>query len=178
VTATAALASPPAARLRPPARRAPRMLLPPPPEPTGEPLTVAAGASSAPALRSVWSPLTEQHWPLAAPAPEPQQAEIGDPRQICGAVVLAAVEALRSARPLSQLIRWVSPDVLESLAKAALPPTGDRVRAVIRGQRICRISPTVAEGSVVIHDGARVRAAAVRMEVHRGSWRVTVLHIG
>ena len=41
-----------------------------------------------------------------------------------------------------------------------------------------RISTTVAEGSVVVHDGTRVRAAAVRLEAHRGAWRATVLQIG
>jgi hypothetical protein len=29
-----------------------------------------------------------------------------------------------------------------------------------------------------VHDGGRVRAAAVRLEAHRGSWRATVLQIG
>ena len=154
------------------------MLLPPPAEPAGSPLVVAAGGSAQSTRRSVLSPLTEQYWPIAVRTPKPQPPELGDPRQICGAVVLAAVEALRSARPLTQLVRWVSPEVFDSLARAAVPATGDRTRAVVRGQRICRISPTVAEGSVVIHDGTRVRAAAVRMEAHRGSWRVTVLHIG
>ena len=35
-----------------------------------------------------------------------------------------------------------------------------------------------AEASVALHDGSRVRAAALRLEAHRGSWRVTVLQIG
>jgi hypothetical protein len=129
----------------------------------------------------VLSPLTDQHWPLAVPTrPAPPAAELPDPRQICGAVVLAAVEALRSARPLAQLTRWVTPEVFDALARAAVPAasTGNRARAVVRGLRVCRISPDVAEGSVVIHDGPRVRAAAVRMEAHRGTWRATVLQIG
>jgi hypothetical protein len=31
---------------------------------------------------------------------------------------------------------------------------------------------------VVVHDGARVRGAAVRLEAHRGRWRATALEIG
>jgi hypothetical protein len=48
----------------------------------------------------------------------------------------------------------------------------------VRGIRVCRVSSTVAEGTAVVHDGVRVRAAAVRFEVHRGSWRATILQIG
>lgn len=94
--------------------------------------------------------------------------------------MLAAVEALRSARPLAQLTRWVTPQVFDALAGAAIPapPGGNRARAVVRSLRVCRISPDIAEGSVVVHDGPRVRAAAIRVEAHRGNWRVTVLQIG
>lgn len=174
MTATA-VAPPRPARLLP--RGGARMLLPPPAEPRGTPLALATGATHPILSRSVRSPITEQHWPTATPQASPEP-DLGDPRQIGGAVVLAAVEALRGVRPLAQLVRWVSPEVFESLARAAGPATGARTRAVIRAQRVCRISPTVAEGSVVVHDGARVRAAAVRLEAHRGSWRATVLQIG
>ena len=51
-------------------------------------------------------------------------------------------------------------------------------RPTVRGTVLSRVSPTVAEASVVVHDGTRVRAAAVRMELHRGTWRATVLQIG
>lgn len=158
----------------------PRLLLPPRPEPRGRPLTVVGQHAAARRTWSVLSPITDQHWPLSPASTADEAPELPDPRQLCGAVVLAAVEALQSTRPLAQLARWVSPEVFESLAQAATPPVPSRgrARAVVRGLRVCRISPTVAEGSVVIHDGPRVRAAAVRLEAHRGSWRVTVLHIG
>ena len=174
-------------RIRPAGRRllegavgVPRLLLPPAPEPPGVPLTAALEGSLAARCRSVLSPLTEQQWCVAPTSPPPPAAELPDPKQVCGAVVLAAVEALRSARPLAQLTRWVTSEVFEALARAATPatPNGNRARAVVRGVRICRIGPDVAEGSVVIHDGPRVRAAAVRLEAHRGAWRVTALQIG
>lgn len=164
----------PATRTRPsPGARGPRMLLPPLAEPAP---VVLRGVAAMPAARSVLSPLTELAWPVAGRA-RLESVELADPVRLCGAVVLAAVEALRSARPLAQLARWVSPEVYEALSRAARPaePAG---RATVRGLRVCRISPTVAEGTAVVHDGARVRAAAVRFEVHRGSWRATVLQIG
>lgn len=175
---TAVAVAAPATRTQPsptgPVARGPRMLLPPLAEPAAVP--VRATAASTPAVRSVRSPLTELAWPVAGRT-RPEPAELADPVRLCGAVVLAAVEALRSARPLAQLARWVSPEVYESLSRAARPaePAG---RATVRGLRVCRISPTVAEGTAVVHDGARVRAAAVRFEIHRGSWRATVLQIG
>jgi hypothetical protein len=149
------------------------MLLPPLAEPAPVPVTAS---TSTLAMRSVRSPLTELAWPVAGRS-RPEPGELDDPVRLCGAVVLAAVEALRSTRPLAQLARWVSPEVYESLSRATRPadPSG---RATVRGIRVCRVSSTVAEGTAVVHDGVRVRAAAVRFEVHRGSWRATILQIG
>lgn len=173
---TAVAVAAPATRAQPsaPVAGGPRMLLPPLGEPAPGPVRTAV--ASMPPARSVLSPLTELAWPVAGRA-RPEPVELTDPVRLCGAVVLAAVEALRSARPLAQLARWVSPEVYESLSRAARPAE-PASRATVRGLRVCRISSTVAEGTAVVHDGARVRAAAVRFEVHRGSWRATVLQIG
>lgn len=154
----------------------PRLLLPPAAEP---PRSVPpADVTARPQLRSVLSPLTVSSWPVDAPEPDPEPL-LEDPTRLCGAVVMAAVEALASARPLVQLARWVSPEVYEALARARRPgPTAGRRGVVVRSVRLCRVSPAVAEGTAVVHDGTRVRAAAVRFEVHRGSWRATVLQIG
>lgn len=154
----------------------PRLLLPPVAEPPRQALP--GDTARLPSVRSVLSPLTALAWPAAGPevAEEPP---LDDPTRLCGAVVLAAVEALTSARPLVQLARWVSPDVYEALARAARPSAAAGRRGVVlRSVRVCRIGPTVAEGTAVVHDGSRVRGAAVRFEVHRGSWRATVLQIG
>ena len=160
-------------------RTGPRLLLPPSPDPA--PSRSHDGSTTQPfQLRSVLSPLTESAWPVAIGSQPVTTPPLPDPTQLCGAVVLAAVEALRSTRPLVQLARWVSPGVYEALARSAQPAVGHeaRRRAAVRGLRVCRISATVAEGSAVIQDGNRVRAAAVRLEVHRGSWRATALQIG
>lgn len=170
--------TPPHAPARPAPHRPgpPRLLLPPAAEPARQ--APAAPVALLPAVRSVLSPLTGGAWPLTEPEPA-EEAPLEDPTRLCGAVVVAAVEALTSSRPLAQLARWVSPEVYEALARATRPaPAGGRRAVALRRVRVCRVSPTVAEGTAVVHDGVRVRAAAVRFEVHRGSWRVTVLQIG
>lgn len=127
------------------------------------------------------------------PGTDPE-APLPDPTAVCCSVVRAAVEALRGTRPLAQLTRWVSPEVFQALAhrtgltlrarqasgaprSATVPPATVRPVTVLRA-RLCRIGYAVAEASVVVDDGQRVRAVAVRLEARRGSWRVTVLDIG
>ncbi len=176
-------------------RRAPgpRLLLPPLPSTAApRPQDVVL---LAPDARSVLRAPTEAAWPIAGPQ-APRPGPLPDPVQLCGAVALAAVEALSGTRPLAQLTRWVTPALLEQLgarfrllgpalaqhaAQVAAGNAGPSVpvtRARVRSVRIARIGTTVAEGSVVLHDGERVRAAALRLEVHRQHWRVSVLQIG
>ena len=99
-------------------------------------------------------------------------------------MVQAAVEALRGTRPLAQLARWVSPEIYEQLAmrseltQRVLGRTDVPHRAAIRRIRLCRLGQQAAEATVVVDDGPRVRAVAVRLEGHRGQWRATALEIG
>lgn len=183
----AAVSADPRQKLRP---SGPRMLLPPMPVstvPRAEDVVLLA-----PDARSVLRAPTETSWPIAGPT-SPTAGPLPDPTQLCGAVTLAAVEALAGTRPMAQLTRWVTPALLEQLgsrfrllgparaqraAQITARPGVQTARARIRSVRVSRISPTVAEGSVVLHDGERVRAAAVRLEVHRQAWRVSVLQIG
>ncbi|WP_448059579.1 Rv3235 family protein [Cellulomonas hominis] len=107
-----------------------------------------------------------------------------DPFSFCGSLALAAVEALSGIRPLAQLARWVSPTVYERTARRAAltaprgelsPPTR---RPTVRRIRVFRLGPGAVEASVVVADGDRVRAVAVRIEPHRGAWRAEDLIIG
>jgi hypothetical protein len=98
-------------------------------------------------------------------------------------MVQAAVEALRGARPLAQLARWVSPEIYDQLdARAKLTQrvrgADGAHRAAIRRIRLCRLGESTAEATVVVDDGPRVRAVAVRLEGRRGQWRATALEIG
>jgi hypothetical protein len=107
-----------------------------------------------------------------------------DPRAWCGSLVRAAVEVLAGTRPAAQLARWLSADIYDTLARRAGlamrikgRPTIVR-QTVVRRVHLCALSAVAAEASVVVHDGERVRAAAVRIEAHRGRWRATALDIG
>jgi hypothetical protein len=125
--------------------------------------------------------------PLAAAAAAhaaDDEPELPDPTRLCCAVVRGAVEVARGDRPVAQLARWVSPTVLEAIGTRAalvrgLPrPTRVPRPALVRRARVVRLGPTVAEASVVVEDVDRVRAAALRVEAHRGQWRVVALEIG
>lgn len=107
-----------------------------------------------------------------------------DPTPVCCALALAATEALRGTRSVAQLARWVSPPVFEQLAgRAALTvrvlgrTTATRRPEILR-VRVCRLGEHVAEAAVVVDDGTRVRAIALRLEMWRGAWRAVAFEIG
>lgn len=224
----AAATSPPASERGP---RGPRLLLPPVSEPPDATEAVAEAVLASPNLRSVLSPVTDEAWPVPTANPAVRSGRrLPDPDQLCGAVVLAAVEVLAGTRPITQLARWVTPRVLDALVAARVTPGSNREpgrpaagsaragaplpspasparglgggaaqaaasasaragtgrrprvmptpRATVRRVILTRVDDRTAEASVVLHDGVRVRAAAARLKVHRGHWRVTVLQIG
>ncbi|ACQ79513.1 hypothetical protein Bcav_1253 [Beutenbergia cavernae DSM 12333] len=117
------------------------------------------------------------------PAPDPATAELPDPERWAAALVAACVEALRGARPPQQLIRWMTLELYASISRRAglairvqgrpRRPRHARIRAV----RTCEVARGVVEAAVVVDDGTRVRAAALRLEAHRGRWRATALDI-
>ncbi|WP_425956363.1 Rv3235 family protein [Xylanimonas sp. McL0601] len=122
----------------------------------------------------------------ARPVVEQPAPPLPDPTAMCCSVVRAAVEVLRGDRAAAQLARWVTPVVLDQLTErarllreapaATRPPSGARpvqvrrVRMEVRGE--------TAEATVVLEDHDRVRAAAARLEVRRGQWRIAVLELG
>ncbi|MCC2312966.1 Rv3235 family protein [Cellulomonas xiejunii] len=98
-------------------------------------------------------------------------------------VGLACVEVVLGRRPSPQLARWVAPDVLESLQESAdlIRRAGVLThsrRPAARRVRVCPIDHHTAEACLVVDDGVRVRAVALRLQAHRGAWRVTRLEIG
>lgn len=113
-----------------------------------------------------------------------EAAPMPDPTPVCCALALAATEALRGTRSVAQLARWVSPQVFEQLAgRAALTvrvlgrTTASRRPEVLR-VRVCRLGEHIAEAAVVVDDGTRVRAVALRLEMWRGAWRAVAFEIG
>lgn len=107
--------------------------------------------------------------------------EASDPMPACCALAQAAVEVIRGARPLGQLVRWLTPAVYDAVGRRAALGTGvsqTGMRTTIRRVRLCRFGTDAVEATVVVDDGPRVRAVALRMELHRGAWRGVALEIG
>ncbi|MDT0164691.1 Rv3235 family protein [Actinotalea sp. AC32] len=156
----------------------PRLLLPPLTERPAARSATDVALAVPPRLRSLRTAVVEEAWPHD-PRRTVTTAPLPDPDDVCGPLVLTAVEALQGGRPLAQLVRWVSPELYERLTAAAAAPDGSaRRRITVLRTLVCRVDERTAEGTVVVHDGTRVRAAAVRLEAHRGRWRATVLEIG
>ena len=107
----------------------------------------------------------------------PDPAAFPDPAALCCAVVRSAAQVLRGERDATSLARWVTPEVLTALSRAAGTRPGAGPISVIR-LRPAEVAPGITEAGVVIAMGERVRAAAVRLEVQQGLWRVTALEIG
>ncbi|WP_307815676.1 Rv3235 family protein [Myceligenerans indicum] len=116
--------------------------------------------------------------------PEPQP-DLPDPTALVCRVARAAIEVLRGERPANQLARWTSAQVYDQLVARERLMSGARTgrrpasrRVGVRRVRLVRLGTASAEATVVLHDGERVRAAAVRLEGRHGAWRVTCLELG
>ena len=144
----------------------------------------AAANSLRPIIRIIRVGEEPAPWPARPLLPEPPDS-VPDPTQLCGTVVRAAIEVLAGLRSAQQLSAWVTPQVLHQLQlRAQLERTGPTMAAIpdrrlaarVRHVRLHRIGDH-AEATVLIDTPDRVRAAAARLAVHRGVWRVCVLEI-
>ena len=119
---------------------------------------------------------------------DPVPAVLPDPRGWAGRLALATVEVLAGTRPLPQLRRWTSDDVYAQLRRRsargrvadacpdrARGPGGAHRPTRVRAVHVCQPSVDVAEVSVVVDDGRRARALALRLEGADGRWRCTEL---
>lgn len=107
-------------------------------------------------------------------------------------VAQAAMEAIGGTRPVQQLARWLDPVCYEKVARraglvrerqerrAAAGQTILRLHrsAAVRSSRVCQVSDSAYEASLVIAEASRVRAVALRLEFRRGLWKVAALEIG
>jgi hypothetical protein len=126
------------------------------------------------------SPVVESADEERGPAPA------ADPAQVGRTIAHAVVEVLLGRRPVAQLARWVTPGVYQTIqSRAALTArgTGRRAPAAGRGATVrrvlvCMVEAHVCEVGAVVDDGTRVRAVALRLETHRGTWRTTALEVG
>lgn len=100
-------------------------------------------------------------------------------------VCQATAETLLGLRPVSQLRRWLDMEVYSKVQKRADIMTRHRVDAtvrprplVFRSERTSQPAPDAWEVSLVFSDDLRTRACAMRLQAHRGRWRVVAMELG
>ena len=98
----------------------------------------------------------------------------------------ALVEIVGGDRPVSQVLRWTTPEVYQDLARRAhlvataagrRPGSGgiQSVRPQLGALHTSFVSEHCAEVSLHVRYGARSRAVAARFEVIRDRWQVSAL---
>ncbi len=103
-----------------------------------------------------------------------------------GRIVQASVEIVGGDRPVTQVLRWTTPDVYQDLGRRAQlvaravgrrPGQGgiQGTRPQVVGVRCCFVSPEVAEVSAHVRYGRRSRAVAARFERQRDRWVCSAL---
>jgi len=167
---------------RPRAASRSRLRLVPAPAPV--PTAVAPRPATPPLLAErVRRLVAADRAPVVEPDGERGAAPGTDAGRFAHGVGLACVEVVLGRRPAAQLARWVAPAVLELLHDRAdlvrrAGVLAHARRPAARRVRVCRVDAHTAEACLVVDDGVRVRAVALRLEAHRGTWRVTTLEIG
>lgn len=122
--------------------------------------------------------------------PQPtRRADLPDAHATTARIALAALEVMRGRRPAAQLLRCTSPEVYETLARrgstaarraAARRPSaraGEGRRVRIRRIVLCHPADDAVEATVILDEGDRVRAMAMRLEGRDGRWVVQALQI-
>ncbi len=101
-------------------------------------------------------------------------------------IALAALEALAGMRDVSQLARWLTPEVYTGLERQA---TLARRGRVAHGQserhvayrlgppHYCRPTVDSVEATIIAHGPVTSVAVVLRLETHGAHWRASVLHV-
>ncbi|WP_062467075.1 Rv3235 family protein [Demequina maris] len=110
------------------------------------------------------------------------RAVLGDPTPLACTVALTAIEVVHGGDGLDSLLRWITPDVRDRLARqhSLARRAGRRggADARILRARACRVSREAAEVGAVARIAGRSHAVAIRLEDRAGRWVITVLDIG
>jgi len=95
--------------------------------------------------------------------------------------VQALMEVLAGDRPVGQLVRWTSAEVLDEVSALTLPPATGRVRTsrgVVRSVHVSEPVDGVAEVAALVRRGRRCSAVALRLEGLDGRWQCTAVELG
>lgn len=130
----------------------------------------------------------EWAWSVPAPEPEPTSPvrERPDPRQWGGRMALVSFEIMLGRRPAGQLARLMDARTLQvialhtsryGIARRTRKP-GTVMRPRLTSVRCQQPHPDAAEVAVVVHDGERYRAVAMRLTARGSQWFTTAFELG
>ena len=114
------------------------------------------------------------------------RAELPDPERVLHHLTHCVIEVLAGARDLEQLARWVTDDVYRNLGKRVVLASRARRAKGLVPQRptfsigrvhISEPADGVVEGVVMVHQRARSRAVAIRLEGLDQRWRASVISV-
>ena len=115
-----------------------------------------------------------------------RRSELPEPEPLLRNLTHCVIEVLAGARDLEQLARWVTDDVYRTLTKRVV--LAARARRV-KGQApqrpafslgraiICEPADGVVEAVVMVHQRARSRAVAIRLEGLDQRWRASAISV-
>lgn len=115
-----------------------------------------------------------------------RRSELPDPEPLLRNLTLCVIEVLAGARDLEQLARWVTDDVYRNLTKrVVLAARARRVKgqapqrpAFSLGRVItCEPADGVVEAVIMVHQRARSRAVAIRLEGFDQRWRASAISV-
>ena len=143
-----------------------------------------------PIPRAQWDPLTvdveaeEKVDYERPPALEAAGPPLEDLSKVASILTKAVAEVLLGTRSINQIQAWLLEDVWHvirrraHLSQRSAPPRKHPSAVRIIRVHPCQVDERTCELSVVLHDGYRVRAAALRLTLHRQRWRAAAIRIG
>jgi hypothetical protein len=132
-----------------------------------------AGRQEAPAERRTTAPAASEHDDSEHDDAVSRAQNLDVARQLLNAVC----EVLDGRRPLQQVGHLLSARVQEAIRTRVRRRGAAGAALRLRTVRTCSPAPGVIEACATLACGPRVRAAAVRIETHHGSWRCTALRV-
>ncbi|WP_353065052.1 Rv3235 family protein [Arcanobacterium hippocoleae] len=104
-------------------------------------------------------------------------------KRFIGTIVLHIIDVLNGHRPAKHLQTWMTPPAYQALVRRSrlgMELAGGAAKCTapkIRRVRIFQPTPNAAEAGVVLYDGRKVRAAALRFEAWKGRWHITEIEV-
>jgi hypothetical protein len=106
------------------------------------------------------------------------RAELPPPAPRAATLVRALLEVLSGDRPVQQLMRWVTPEVLTQVEDLVCPGGPRPWAASLQRLLVSEPAAGVAEVCAIVRRGERSTAVALRLEGLDGRWLLTALQLG